>query len=67
MLIIVGNLSSWFLTRFDTNQAILKALDTWYFRFKKKRYIYSAFYVLKTKVLISCTVTAQLICVFILA
>ena len=36
MLIIGGNLSSWFLTRFDTNQAILKALDTWYFRFKKK-------------------------------
>ena len=40
-------------------------LEAWKFGFKNERYC--SFYVAKTKALISCAVTVQLICVFVFA
>ena len=49
----------------DTNGAVQqqKMARAWNFGFRKKRY--RTIYVAKTKVLISCLVTVQLICVFV--
>ena len=55
-----------FPTRSDTNRAVqsLNMVRGLKFGFRKQRDC--TFYVAKTKVLISCAVTAQLICVFVL-
>ena len=42
-----------------------RMIEAWNFRFKKKRDC--TIHVVKTKVLISCVVTAQLICAFVFA
>ena len=63
MSLVMRNRSSGFPTRFNTShRRWLKASN---FGFRKQRDC--PIHVAKTKVLISCTVTAQLICVFVFA
>ena len=59
------NLSSGFLTRSDTNGAVQPQIIARCQKFKKKRDC--SIYVANTKVLISCEVNAQLICIFVFA
>ena len=59
------NLSSGFLTRSNTNRAVQPQKITIGLRFGKSRDC--TIYVAKTKVLISCAVTMQLICAYVFA
>ena len=53
-----------FLTKSDTNQPVQSRKQAKSLKFKKKD---CTKYVAKTKMLISCAVTAQLICIFVFA
>ena len=59
------NLSSGYLTRFDTNWPVQIQKMARGLKFRKKRDC--TIYVAKTMALISCSITAQLICAFVFA
>ena len=58
------NLSSWFPTRSDTNRAVQTRKMARGLKYRIKL-VEGLYYIAKTNVLISCAVTAQLICVFV--
>ena len=65
---MLENLYSWFPARSDTNKAVQPqrmAGETRNFVFRKKRD--RTIFVAETKAMISCTIIAQLICVFVFA